>query len=44
MHDAGLADEPDLGELGRQGPVGVLIVLELAGHDTARFVVRSPIK
>ena len=26
--------EPDGGELGRQGPAGVLIVLELAGHDT----------
>src|SRR5665647_1961187 len=34
VHDAALADEPDGGELGRQGPVGVLIVLELAGHDT----------
>src|SRR5665811_1246706 len=34
QHDAALADEPDIGELGRQCPVGALIVLELAGHDT----------
>src|SRR5665647_2784177 len=34
-HNAAWADEPDGGELGRQGAVGALIPLESAGHDTS---------
>lgn len=34
-HDAARADESDGGKLGREGAVGALMTLELAGHDTS---------
>src|SRR5665811_337755 len=40
QHDAALADEPDIGELGRQCPVGALIVPVSYTHLTLPTILR----